>query len=378
MFHFKTFVRLSPRLPAPLAPILLAIALFTGAAAPAKASDPSPTCAAPHIQAHLKTVEAELLRGDVSRLTPTQRESRARQIAILRGYREACVYPQNTLASDRLVPIFVDGAGVHCAVGYLMMRDGRTDLVARIRATQNTATIQELGDDPEVLAWLRSVGLTPYEAARIQPQYPCGDARRGDCLCELESGGFQLSDPIVGVAEATIAALGDDPQRVEVTVTAVHGRGATIGDALQPQRVYGDAPGQKILVVLRDASSEIGAYRGAEPLASGSVMCTTYDGMAAQVTVDMPEDLYIAALLSADCMGAVVAHDADLAAPVCDPDAPQADPDPLVADVAPVISADPAPNDDGCGGGQPSFLGLVMLTALVAWSRMRRSPERQV
>jgi hypothetical protein len=123
------------------------------------------------IRAHLEAVEAELLAADVSRLTAAQRAARARHIARLREYRLAGVFPHNHTVADRRVPVFVDEHGTHCAVGYLLARDGRGDVVGRVRTTRNNATVHELADDPDLVAWLAEAGLTLEEATRIQPTY---------------------------------------------------------------------------------------------------------------------------------------------------------------------------------------------------------------
>jgi hypothetical protein len=100
-----------------------------------------------------------------------QRAARTNHIEVLREYREAGVFPHNHVAPQRAVPVFVDGHGTHCAVGYLLMRGGRDELVARISGSRNLAAVPELADEPELIAWLADAGLTVAEAARIQPWY---------------------------------------------------------------------------------------------------------------------------------------------------------------------------------------------------------------
>ena len=56
-------------------------------------------------------------------------------------------------------------------MGYLIARDGRSDLVERIRDGRNLARIPELASDTALVAWVRDAGLTLEEAARIQPAY---------------------------------------------------------------------------------------------------------------------------------------------------------------------------------------------------------------
>jgi hypothetical protein len=141
------------------------------ASAPEPAPPPAHAAEVARIRAHLAGVERELLDADVSHLTPAQRAARTDHVAVLREYREAGVFPHNHVVADRAVPVFVDEHGTHCAVGYLMMRDGRSDLVARISRTRNLATVPELADEPGLAAWLDGAGLSLEEAARIQPWY---------------------------------------------------------------------------------------------------------------------------------------------------------------------------------------------------------------
>lgn len=68
-------------------------------------------------------------------------------------------------------PVFVDAAGTHCAVGFLLAAAGFAPLVDRIAAERNHARVAELAAVSELPAALRAIGITPAEAARIQPTY---------------------------------------------------------------------------------------------------------------------------------------------------------------------------------------------------------------
>ena len=123
------------------------------------------------IREHLMRVERELLAANVAHLTVGQRASRALHIAALREYRERGIFPHNHQVAGRRVPVFIDEHGTHCAVGYLIARSGHEELARRIADTRNLATVPELADMPEVVAWLADAGLSVAEAARIQPWY---------------------------------------------------------------------------------------------------------------------------------------------------------------------------------------------------------------
>lgn len=157
--------------PAAVSPLLGSAVTSAVTATTAHAATDAATAEIARIRAHLTAVEAELRAADVSALSATQRTARARHIEVLREYREAGVFPHNHVLPDVRTPVFVDEHGTHCAVGYLLARDGRHELVAGVRAARNTATVHELADEPELVAWLEGAGLTLDEAARIQPMY---------------------------------------------------------------------------------------------------------------------------------------------------------------------------------------------------------------
>jgi hypothetical protein len=123
------------------------------------------------ITAHLTAVEQRLRAADVSHLTDGQRAARARHLDVLREYRLSGRFPHNHGVSEGRTPIFVDEHGTHCAVGYLLARAGKTELVARIASTRNLATVAELADEPGLVEWLDANGLTAEEAGQIQPAY---------------------------------------------------------------------------------------------------------------------------------------------------------------------------------------------------------------
>ena len=122
------------------------------------------------LQAHFDSVDAELRAVDTWTRRASQRVARAQLIAWLREYRNAARFPEN----DRFAtptPFFVDHRGVRCAMGELLHRSGRDDIVRDVQRTRNNARIAQLVDDPRLVAWMDSVGMTAAEAARVQPSY---------------------------------------------------------------------------------------------------------------------------------------------------------------------------------------------------------------
>ena len=96
-------------------------------------------------------------------------QARERAIGRLRMYREAGTFPRNHRVLGT-TPTFVDEHGTPCAVGYLMLRSGRQDLVTSIARADNNVYIEQIVDGP-ALAWILHSGLTQEECAQIQPSY---------------------------------------------------------------------------------------------------------------------------------------------------------------------------------------------------------------
>ncbi|TVP44595.1 MAG: hypothetical protein EA350_11300 [Gemmatimonadales bacterium] len=122
------------------------------------------------VQAHLAEVEAALRAAPTDHLGSEQRANRASLLDELRAYRLAGSFPRNLEVAGRS-PVFVDDTGVHCAVGHLLHRTGEDELVAAVAEARNRARIFDLLDDPALVVWLDASGLSPVEAAWIQPMY---------------------------------------------------------------------------------------------------------------------------------------------------------------------------------------------------------------
>jgi hypothetical protein len=156
------------------------------------------------LRAHFDSVDAELRAPKALQLTPTQRTLRVTLIGWLREYREAGTFPRNDRFPEQAMPFFRDSRGVLCAMAYLIERSGRRDLVDRVAETRNNAFIGELADDPELRAWLDSVGLSVAEAARIQPFYePPPDVPEDQAV----SANYALTSILVSGASLTTLGL---------------------------------------------------------------------------------------------------------------------------------------------------------------------------
>jgi hypothetical protein len=117
---------------------------------------------------HYAQVERELLAADTVHLSPDQNYARARLISELETYRENRNFTVNVDFPGARVPYFVDEEGRRCAVAHLLHRFGRDELVAEVAAADNHAYVSDLAGHPELVAWLDEVGISPWEAVRIQ------------------------------------------------------------------------------------------------------------------------------------------------------------------------------------------------------------------
>lgn len=125
------------------------------------------------IREHLRRTEAALHEAEHDHLTAAQRRRRATALDRLAEYRVRGEFPRNRSAAGR-TPLFVGGDGTPCAMAYLLLADGRGDLVAAVMNEDPTAAIEDLPADHPVVEWVEANGLTRAEAARIQPTYPDG------------------------------------------------------------------------------------------------------------------------------------------------------------------------------------------------------------
>lgn len=109
-------------------------------------------------------------------------QARKRQIDELRNYLSSDRFPQNHDYPQASVPYFVDQKGSACAVAYLLIQSGYSELVEEIRKTNNHVRIGNVLQGP-LIDWILFSGLTQEECALIQPTYrgPDGKLRGPGC-----------------------------------------------------------------------------------------------------------------------------------------------------------------------------------------------------
>lgn len=142
------------------------------------------------IQAHLFAVESILRDADVSALSPELKRARAKHLNVLHEYILRGEFPQNKWRQGR-IPVFIDDAGVHCAVGFLIQQSGHDQLAQHIANHNNYIRVYDIAD-PEMLVWQKKSGFTVHELALIQPTYDYEKHRREQVTVEV--------NPVCGIA----------------------------------------------------------------------------------------------------------------------------------------------------------------------------------
>lgn len=122
------------------------------------------------IQMHLLLVEQVLRNRSNEAWTTEQIKRRNLFLDFLYEYAKAGQFPQNTHHSIR-IPYFVDDAGTHCAVGYLLHKANEHKLVQQIRSSHNYSYLKDM-PYTEITAWADQNGFTFEELEWIQPGYP--------------------------------------------------------------------------------------------------------------------------------------------------------------------------------------------------------------
>lgn len=131
------------------------------------------------LQTHLAYVEALLRSRPRPSLSSAQRTRRAKLLDTLHEYWTAGQFPRNTEIPGR-TPVFIDGQGRLCAVGYLIAATAGRSLAERIDTRFHLADVRNM-DLPAIDRWATRNGFTRRELAMIQPMY-CGNVpQEGPC-----------------------------------------------------------------------------------------------------------------------------------------------------------------------------------------------------
>jgi hypothetical protein len=184
------------------------------------------------------------------------------QISRLRAYATRGVFPANTDFVGQRVPYFVDNFGTACAVGHLMLEDGKREVVEDVRRNNNHVRIRDIKNGP-VLDWIINSGLTQEECARIQPAYEFENNAEYrlqrhfiTVQIELERDTFKsLDEAIARKITARSLTEGDIDALISITKSADDPK-RRLGAVLALRYDYGEAAAtrtKKIMAALENA-----------------------------------------------------------------------------------------------------------------------------
>ncbi len=251
----------------------------------------------------------------VESLDPLRSLVRALLLDALREYREAGEFPENHRRPCN-TPVFVDERGTHCAVGHLLSLSGWGALVEKIATERNLATVHELSNEPELVAWLEATGLTVEEAALIQPGYSpaCGTAEVCFCLPYLAPNASSNTSIVPGPMVATAVLDGTIVAPNTARVDRIYGTttGHAVGETVFVGAFRGGEATRVLVAVDADGRQPVQWRFGVDASASahyvgigvainGTASCSFQGLMAPGVTLDAPAQAVIEALISNDC-----------------------------------------------------------------------------
>ncbi len=149
------------------------------------------------IQRHLELVEQLLRQKTTAHLSNKQRENRTHYLDVLHEYWQRAEFPTNTHHLQR-TPYFIDEKGVACAVGFLIIASGETNLAQKIARENNYSYLVSLKEQyPAIKTWAKNNGFTTDELAWIQPCY---------CFAPTQCGGSNSNPTCFGRNDGCIAA----------------------------------------------------------------------------------------------------------------------------------------------------------------------------
>lgn len=150
------------------------------------------------IAAHLFYVEQILRARSTDHLTPRQARRRAAALNLLRAYRLDGIFPHNTTHPGQRTPVFIDGDGRICAVGYLIAQTVGREVAESINDRYQFARISEI-DAPLLPEWAEQHGFTLRELGMIQPAYCWRDPTPAGCIEEDENPASAVEITSIGL-----------------------------------------------------------------------------------------------------------------------------------------------------------------------------------
>ncbi|MFK7756281.1 MAG: T9SS type A sorting domain-containing protein [Flavobacteriales bacterium] len=157
------------------------------------------------IKHHLNLVIGYLHENESENFNESQILNRRSLLNELSGYAEAQVFPMNLYHSER-TPYFIDYRGVHCAVGYLILKSGNGELAQQISKEHNYNYINDIKTEG-LTQWAEEFGFTVDELKWIQPGYP--PAQQMSPLGEGTNGPVTLMTDVSTTNELVFAGTFD-------------------------------------------------------------------------------------------------------------------------------------------------------------------------
>lgn len=240
---------------------------------------------------HFGRVIRWLERTTPSGLTPSQTRHRRQVIDQLGWYRARGRFPKNRASTRALIPTFIDLDGTRCAVAHLLDRSGEAELSLTIAQEDNHARVPALNALGVFADWVERSGLTPREAALIQPSY-C-DTSAWECICGSTAGPPQLRiGHNLPVVEVTVVEGGEG--RIDAIFGAETNR--QVGDIVALADEYGIPVGERLVGWLEDTLVHV-QLRRLDDERLDTTVC--YLDPALSITPDAPAEISVDTYLAA-------------------------------------------------------------------------------
>ncbi len=146
------------------------------------------------LRRHFKSIERRLRTCNTKTKPESLKQQRVRHLDCLHEYSVRGQFPRNYDCLDQPVPCFIDREGCVCAVAYLLIASGYSELAHQIATQANNAYITEMAF-PALNEWVAQSGLTLNELALIQPTY---------IFCEFPASYINSPPPIIQYADRNV------------------------------------------------------------------------------------------------------------------------------------------------------------------------------
>ncbi|MBL9024037.1 MAG: hypothetical protein JNL21_17710 [Myxococcales bacterium] len=183
------------------------------------------------VREHLVGALATLREADTRHLDAEVGLRRSSVIAELQRYIERGQFPRNTRTLE-MRPAVIDDFGTRCALAHLAEQSGGAELVSSLSAVANHERVHALRTHEGLARWLRAMGLSVEEAARIQPSYahvPYPPPL--DCACR-ELGGPVLRGTVTNTSASGACDIRIDEVLSSAELTRRAGRDLPVGETL--------------------------------------------------------------------------------------------------------------------------------------------------